>query len=332
MHRRLSFPAVLAAAVVCAAALSGCTAPSAESDPAVASETAPETQTTTETPFTPYWNAMYGVYDAPDQIAERREVEALVASCMAAEGFDYVQVDQGTPEQVTGYMDGYGTAEWVAEHGYGAFPTDDETAQMDMQVASEDPNGQYVASLSDGEAGAYYEALNGPPAGLDARTGAKEEVPNYNWETAGCLGRAQHEVLGDDPTRSAQFEPLVAAMNALEQDQLGDPAMAPIDAEWSDCMAAAGFSGLPTKQSAVDAVFAQASEYWATGATDEPAEDVRAEWREYEVRVAVADFDCAESVGFSAKATAVQVARETQFIADNLSQLDELLAELAQGE
>lgn len=332
MHRRLSSPAVFAAVAVFAAALSGCTATPVQPDAADGPDAASATQAAPETPFTPYWNAMYGVYDAPDQIAERREVEALVASCMAAEGFDYVPVDQTPPEQVTTYMDGYGTADWVAEHGYGAFPTDDETAQIDTQIASEDPNGEYVATLSDGEAGAYYEALNGPPAGLDARTGAKEEVQEYDWQNAGCLGRAQHEVRGDDPTQSARFAPLIAAMNALEQDQLGDPAMAPIDAEWSDCMAAAGFSGLPTKQSAADAVFAQSSEYWAAGATDEPAEDVRAGWREYEVRVAVADFDCAESVGFAAKALAVQVARETQFIADNKSQLDELLAELAQGE
>jgi hypothetical protein len=331
MHHRL-LAATVMLAVAATVALAGCTSVGAGGvDTAGTAHSTAEPQAAAETPFTPYWNAMYGVHDAADEVAKREKVEKLVAACMTAEGFDYIPVDQNPPEQVTDYMDAYGTAEWAAKHGYGAFPTDDETAQMDEQIASEDPNGDYVASLSDGEIGAYYEALQGPPTGRDDVAAMKDgDVPEYDWEGAGCLGRAQHEVLGDDPTQSARFEPLVAAMNALEQDQLADPAMAPIDAEWSECMAAAGFAGLPTKQSAVDAVFAQSTDYWDSGATDEPTQAMRAGWREYEIDVAVADFDCAETVGFADKSLAVQVARENQFVADNRAELDELLAELAQ--
>lgn len=332
MHHRLS-TIVSIVAVAVTASLTGCTAqpvaPSASGRPGSADEIEPAA----ETPFTPYWNAMYGVHDAPDEIAQREEVESLVAACMVAEGFDYVPVNQKPPKQVTDYMQGYGTADWVAQHGYGAFPTAEETRQMDSQIASEDPNQEYVASLSDSEVGAYYDALQGAGPDRDDLVAMKDgELPEYDWQSAGCLGRSQHEVLGDDPTQSEQFEPLIAAMNALEQDQLADPAMAPIDSEWSSCMAAAGFAGLPTRQSAVDAVFAQSSEYWASGATDEPDDDVRADWREYELEVAVADFDCAEKVEFTDQALAVQIARENQFIVDNEPQLDELLAALAQGE
>jgi len=333
MHRHL-FSTTLVLAVAATVALTGCSVGAAGAGDTDGSATATSAPwKTAKTPFTPYWDAMYGVYDAADEVAKREKVEKLVATCMKEEGFDYLPVDQRRPKQVNDYMDAYGTAEWAARHGYGAYPTDEETAQLDEQVASEDPNDDYLASLSEGDAGAYYDALQGGGMSETEIMAMKAggDVPEYDWQSAGCLGRSQHEVLGDDPTRSTRFEPLVAAMNALGQDQLTDPAIAPIDAEWSGCMAAAGFAGLPTKQSASDAVFAQSQDYWVSGATDEPTKELRATWREYEIEVAVADFDCSESVGYDDKALAVQTARETRFIADNQAELDELLAELAQG-
>jgi hypothetical protein len=322
--------AALVLAVAATLALSGCTtgetAPGrarAASDPYVAATT----------PFTPYWDAMYGVHDDSDEIAKREKVEALVADCMADEGFEYIPVDQHKPKAVTPYMDGYGTEQWAAQHGYGAFPTAEESQQMQAQIESEDPNLDYVESLSESDQGAYYSALQSPPPGGDDIEAVKSgEAPAYDWEEAGCQGRAEHEVNGDDPTRSERFEPLVEAMNALVQDQLADPAMAPIDGEWSECMADAGYPDLPTRQSAADAVFGQSSEYWDSGATDEPSAKLTAGWRAFELEVAVADFRCAEAVDYETKALAVQFDRENRFIADNKPELDDLLAELAQGE
>ena len=327
----LSPPRIAAAlAVVASLALSGCTTGEtgraetrAASDPYVAAKT----------PFTHYWDAMYGVHDDPDQIAKREKVEKLTAECMGDEGFEYIPVDQHRPKAVTPYMDAYGTEDWAAQHGYGAFPTDEETRQMDAQIASEDPNLAYVQSLSDSDQGAYYDALQNPGPSGDELDAIKDgEAPAYDWEEAGCQGRAEHEVNGDDPTQTTRFEPLVAAMNALGQDQMTDPAMAPIDAEWADCMADAGYPDLPTRQSAPDAVFGQSSEYWDSGATDEPSTKLTASWRAFEIEVAVADFRCGEKVGYDAKALDVQIARENQFIADNRPELDDLMAELAQGE
>lgn len=319
---------VVALAAAATLALSGCTtgetAPAetrAASDPYVAATT----------PFTVYWDAMYGVHDDPREIAKREKVEKLIAECMADEGFDYVPVDQHRPKAVTPYMDGYGTEDWAAQHGYGAFPTDEETKQMDEQVASEDPNLEYVESLSESEQGAYYDAMQGsnPPGGVYDE-GEKGEAPVYPPEALGCQGRAEHDVNGDDPTQTSRFAPLVAAMNALEQDQLDDPAMAPIDAEWAECMADTGHPGLSTKQAASDVVFAQSSEYWDSGATEEPSNAIKAGWRAFEIEVAVADFRCAESMDYEAKALEVQITRENQFIADNRDELDALLANLAQ--
>ena len=332
MPQRPLTTTVVALSVAAILALSGCTAAASEADTADDRDTTPVAAT--ETPFTPYWEAMYGVYDARDEIVKREEIEKLVATCMAAEGFDYTPVDQSPDTSVPSYEQGWGTESWVAEHGYGAFPTPEETRQIDAQIVAEDPNLDYVASLSSSEQEAYYRALDSPLPDRDALAAKSEgdEEPAYDWTKAGCRGEAQHAVAGVDPTQSKRFVPLVAAMNALEQDQQSDPAMLPIDAEWSECMADAGYDGLATKQAAVDAVFAQSSAYWDSGATDEPAADLRAEWRDFEIDVALVDFRCGETVGYAAKALAVQAERESRFIADNKVELDAMLAEIEQGE
>jgi len=324
----ISIPTALA--VVAALALTACT-----SGPAAGDRDTAEADTATadaRTPFSAYWDAMYGVYDDDAEIADRERVERLVADCMAAEGFDYIPVDQHPPKAVTPYMDGYGTEDWAAAHGYGAFPTDEETRQMDEQVASEDPNQDYVDSLSESEQGAYYAALESPGPDNDALLKMKNgEMPAYDWEASGCRGRSQHAVTGDDPTQSERYAPLVAAMNALQQDQAADPAMVPIEAAWADCMADAGYADLPTRQSAVDSVFDQSTRYWDSGNSDEPSDALRDDWRDYEIEVAVADFRCGEAVDYDAKALVVQTARENRFIDDNRAELDEMLAEIAQG-
>jgi len=318
-------------ALAAALSLTGCTAAARETPVAADGDATPAAAT--ETPFSPYWDAMYGVYDARDEIVKREKIEKLVAACMTAEGFDYTPVDQSPDTSEPGYEQGWGTEAWVAEHGYGAFPTPEETRQIDTQVVAEDPNLGYVASLSLSEQEAYYRALDGPLPDRDTLAATKEgDAPAYDWTTAGCRGEAQHTVTGVDPTQSERFEPLVAAMNAIEQDQLSDPAMLPIDDEWSECMADAGYDGLATRQAAVDAVFAQSSAYWDSGATEEPAADLRAEWRVFEIDIALVDFRCAETVGYAVKALAVQAARETQFIADNKVELDAMLAEIEQGD
>ncbi|WP_411698343.1 hypothetical protein [Conyzicola sp.] len=327
-HSLLTTTAVLAVAATLA--LAGCAAEGPGSQPH--DDRVAAAQPETKTPFSPYWDAMYGVYDARDEVEKRERVEELVAACMAAEGFDYTPIDQTPDSTVGSYEEGWGTEDWVAEHGYGAFPTDEETREIDAQVSAEDPNQEYVAGLSETEQAAYYRALQIPGPDAESLEAMKDgEAPAYDWETAGCQGAAQHEVMGDDPTQTERYAPLVAAMNALEQDQLTDPAMAPIDAEWSACMDDAGYGGLAKRQSAADAVFSQSTDYWDGGATDEPSDDLRAEWRAYEIELALADFRCAETVDYDTEKIAVQADRENRFITDNRSELDAMLAELAQG-
>ena len=309
-------------------ALAGCaaSAPSQQSSASAATST----QAEAKTPLSPYWDAMYGVYDDRREVEKREKVEELIAECMTAEGFDYTPIDQEPDKAASDYEEGWGTESWVMEHGYGAFPTQEETRQIDAQIAAEDPNQEYVAALSESEQAAYYEAFDGPTvSSRDAKNGGV--APAFDPNTAGCRDAAQHEVNGDDPTQSKRYAPLVEAMNALGQDQLTDPAMAPIDAEWSACMAAQGYDGLATKQAASDAVFEQSSAYWESGATDEPSDALTAEWRAYELDVALADFQCAETVDYTAKALEVQIVRENRFIDDNKSELDGMLAQIAQG-
>ena len=71
MHRHL-FNTTLVLAVAATLALTGCSVGAAGAGDTDGSATATSAPwKTAKTPFTPYWDAMYGVYDAADEVAKR---------------------------------------------------------------------------------------------------------------------------------------------------------------------------------------------------------------------------------------------------------------------
>lgn len=287
-----------------------------------------------ETPMSAIFESIYGSYDEDEGIADQKKAEELTAVCMSKEGFEYKPVDQSQYQSFSSEdMEDRDTEEWVASHGYGMTQTPEEQEEMNERMGDfVDPNQAYVEALSPGEQTAYYEVLYGPGPS-DEEMAAMEDGDGsyeYNWETAGCSGAAQHEVNGEDLTQSDEHKPLMDAINTMYEKQQSNKEIKKLDAEWAACMADAGFAEVKQKQDAMNIVNEASNAYYET-LTDAPDEAKLAELRENEIAVALADFKCAEKTDYKDKSLKIQFELERQFIEDHKSEIDALVAAVEQG-
>ncbi len=185
-----------------------------------------------------------------DPVESRREqlaIEEAIVGCMREEGFEYQpqdiesQFDSGAGEEdaalaqespeAYGKKYGYGIVRgyelyeepYIGEGGGFGGPT------------FEDPNEEYVSSLSDSERDAYYEVLYGPPQEMSDETdpGGTGAVYAPSLDQQGCQGKARLEVVGDDPTNDPEIQ---AALNDAFTAQQDDPRLEDAQRKWVDCM------------------------------------------------------------------------------------------------
>ena len=326
MHRRML--AGLVAASALALTLTACSAPATEnsSDPM-------------DSPLNKYMASAWGGDLSEEEQQKRAEeqqakTEEFVAACMKDEGFEYI------PQPQTGMSFGSSDdykpedREWVSQYGYGMINSPGMNEPIDPDAEQwVDVNADYVASLSEAEQMAFYEALSGPQP-------TEEELSDpdfsweYNWETAGCYGFAQHELEGDkgeDPYSAAQHKPLMDAMSTLYEDMMTSSDFTELDGAWSDCMADAGYPGFTTQGDAQTSISDDLNEYWESQGDNYLESDaVRGELGGKEIAVALADLGCREKTDYRAKQTAVSFALEEQFIQDHKAELDAFLADAEQ--
>lgn len=297
-----------------------------------------------DSPLGTYTTALYGDIDQEKFEAQQAEVEELVAACMKEEGFEYLPNTQngGGVVMSSDDMEDRETEEWVASNGYGMIQSAEQMAEQQAQSEElVDPNAEYTASLSESEQAAFYETLYGPGPSeeemeaMEAGDGSYE----YNWETAGCQGAAQNEVQGgaQDAYNDPKFAGLFEKMNELYTKAMEQPAVKELDAKWADCMADAGYSEFTSKSEAMMSIsdaqneFYENQEFDETGTPIAPDEAAMEELRQKEIDLALADFRCSEKLDYMQKSLEAQFALETQFVEDNKSELDALLAEYATG-
>lgn len=342
---------VVLASVAALAALTACSdGPSAES----------AELTWEDSPLNKALGAVWGSGQDPEEMereeAERmREVEEVVASCMADEGFEYTPVEYDTGGMIVTEDEDWDTEEWAQQYGYGV-TTDPWSAQEEEVAEPEeewvDPNDEYVSGMSASEQEAYYEALYGPQTFTEEEEWVEDEEfveEEYDWEEAGCQGLANHEVYEEgDPWSDPAFTELFEAMDQLYQDGEKDPRMREINDEWAACMADAGIAGMTTPTAATeqfyeeyDALYQQADAEidwenldWealdAAGGTDPVAEVMEkmglAELREREIAAAVADFHCQEELDVEARSLEIQFELEEKFIETYQADIDAVVA------
>ncbi|UOY00804.1 hypothetical protein [Blastococcus sp. PRF04-17] len=338
MHiRRAAAPLCGLAAL--ALLLSGCSGSDGDDarDPAASEQ---------ESPLQKYLNAAYGGDLSPEEQEEKyaeqqRQIEELVAQCMQDEGFEY------TPATDSGaFYVGDDTEwkpddrEWVSQYGYGAVnspfgsPFDSEPVPEEEYV---DPNADYVASLSESEQMAFYEALYGVPP--EEEEMSEEGQYEYDWTQAGCQGAAQHEVAGEDPSQSEEFKPLFDAINDLYSDHSSWPGMAELDAEWASCMEDAGQGGHASPMEAQNSIHEEMNKlYESVGmpeedatAAPEPDRAATEALAEREVELALADLDCREEIDYGDRQAEITRTVEQRFIDDHKAELDAMVASVEQN-
>lgn len=286
-----------------------------------------------ESPLSAYLSSVWGGdLSTEEQEAryteQQKASEKLVAQCMSEEGFDY------TPniQQVTFSSDGGqwkpDDREWVNQYGYGMinYPGRDEPPTDQQEYV--DPNQDYVASLSESEQAAFYEALYGPPTSEEDLN--EDGSYEYDWTKAGCQGWAQHES-ASNPMMNEEFASLNDAINDFYAKMAEDPGFAKLDAQWASCMADAGHSGFVAQTDAQSSMSDKLNEYYS-GQTAQVENDPKlAALGEEEIALAVADLDCREKTNYRDEYEKVQFALEEQFIADNKADLDALKAAAEQA-
>lgn len=328
MNRRLQ-TAIIATITVAALGMTGC----ASNAGGGAASGSGGKLTYEDSPLNKYMSAVYGDYDDDEALADSKKAEESTAACMAAEGFDYVPVDQS--QNLSSFnsadMEERETEAWVAANGYGMTQSpEDMAAQQEQSESYVDPNQDYVATLSQSEQDAFYEVLYGPPQTEDMMN--EDGSSEYNWEDAGCSGAAQHEINGDNPYEDEAHKPLVDAMTKLYENLAKDPGIQALDAEWAACMADSGNPDYSAKQDAINAASELSNTLYDNDTGEAPSDEDLAEVRAAEIEIALADFTCSEKVDYTDSMFTLQFALEEQFVADHKAELEAFSADSQQGE
>lgn len=288
-----------------------------------------------DSPLNKILSSLYGGDLSEEEQIERSERmnlerEEHIAECMSEEGFDYLPAVYDGSMMVSSANEWKpDDREWVAQYGYGMVNWPGRDEQVDPGQEWVDPNQEYVESLSETEREAYYEALHGPPVSEEQL--GDDGSYEWNWETAGCYGWAEHEMSGDDPMQSDAHKPLMDAISDFYNTMQTSPEFAEIDAEWADCMADAGHSGFASQSEAQNSMNEELNAYYENQTEwieDDPALD---EIAEREVTLALADLECRQKVDYTKQRTAIQFELEEKFIADHKAELDALVADAEQG-
>lgn len=282
------------------------------------------------TPLTEYYEKLFPEQSSEELDAQMRESEALVAACMQEAGFEYIPRDSATDGSAVQEADEeYGTEEYAAAHGYDITTFDPESEPVAEEMV--DPNEEYVSSMSETEANAYYETLYG---GMTAEEYDPEaEAPVYDWTMAGCTGKAEHEsgagALYTDPA----FLSFQADTEALYERAQKSPETEALRAEWADCMADAGYADYSSPEDAVDDISERSNALYENVSESDPMPDEAAmeELRQIERDTAVADYRCQEKVDYADTSLAIMAEFEQEYVDTHRAELDALVAEHGTG-
>jgi hypothetical protein len=289
-----------------------------------------------------------------EDVARRlAEMEERIAACMAEEGFDYTPVDwSGLDVDLSAGLElAYGSLEFAEQFGYGI--TTDPFVTGANEVT--DPNAEYVAAMSDAERDAYLTALHGE--GWADPDPADETVEGYDWQTAGCSGRAQHEVVATG-IEDEQFAALQEEMLRMAEEADGDPRLAQANTDWAACMLDAGYDGLAKVGDGEAAIAAEveaarAEVYGTAGGSATLPTDPGAAAREAlrrgltepsleaafdeavaaitprEIEMAVADAGCRAETGYDDVRRSVDTQYQLAFLAEHADEIQSWMAALA---
>ncbi|WP_315097994.1 hypothetical protein [uncultured Cellulomonas sp.] len=320
--------AAIAAGAVALTLLAGCSSGGG-------TPTGDATLTYEDSPLNAYWEKLGGSQDETDMDAQMARSEEIVAACMQDEGFEYTPQDNSG---MTAVMEGeedmpaWDSLEFAEQYGYGATTSSEMPMNQGGGEEWVDPNADYLETMSESEQQAFYEALYGKQTMSEEPTDEETaEVQEYDWTTAGCQGKAQHEVyeagqVYDDP----EFKDLMSEMNELYEDSRTDERTLEAYATWAECMAEAGYD-FAKPEEAQQSIYDLTNEIPYDEETGEQDPAALAELRDQEIETAVADRTCQDSTGAGRAVLEAQFEIEQEFIDAHKDELDAMVAKAAQS-
>ncbi len=205
---------------------------------------------------------MFDSEDGEEQFAEQqRQINESVVACMAAEGWEY------TPENVedTVFFDGgdadgleWGSREWTEKYGFGIttqmFPQETVGPELVGYADEgfggpgeeyEDPNGEYIQSLSESDSEAYYEDLYGSDPGpniTEEMTDEEMDAAFQEWEENrvidGCYPQAEEEFYGPDDF----YTEFGDEMDDMWDQMMNDPRIVAAETSTAECVSDKGLT------------------------------------------------------------------------------------------
>lgn len=296
-------------------------------------------------PLDPYRAMVSGLssLNAEKVAADRGREDELRAQCMREQGFEYFfspttaedvlkELEQTRDLFPTAWED-RGTIAFAERHGFGLVHGPEVAEEHSETEEEEDADpaavaeAAYLESLSESERQAWETALYGD------MFREPSDIPDPDeWKHRGCVGWAIHEASGGKlrPGEDPAFADLVDAIYDAAPTPDNDEDMAALEAEWSTCMAAEGFSFV-LRQDAAIIVENELDDLWprdSDGKPDrakEPTEEQRERFfTERELPVALADATCAEGMDYAQRHQAIVIAFEQRFIDEHRDRLDAL--------
>ena len=360
--RRHTWLAMIASVTIATAACSSGGSPRSSAAPASATEQA-ETDEPHErlTPLSAFFTEGRG--GEPTQ-AERdaaagdfRRQEQLIADCMQAQGFQYVQRDynQAVDAKVKNVEAFDLPPDQYAERwGYGISTID--PSQFTAE-APDDPNSVIVEALSPEARSAYDKAMYGVDlsreGGIVSRgeggtavarpMGSSLDTPVPD----GCQTRALREIYGEDfegreEPASTEFDALNEEMGALWDRVVNDPRVVAARGGWADCMADSGHPEATNPDNAAQLVIDRFSDLYGVdpgqfkevragmkSTPQHPDEAALAEVQSYERSLAMADRRCKSA--YDDAVFTVQSEVENRFIDEHRAELERYRDSILQG-
>ena len=169
--------------------------------------------------------------------ARQLKVEAIVATCMKQQGFDYVPLDPTAlvvGQQGQTVVAGLSEDEFRTQYGYGISTLYDAKPSAGVGAPTANPNIKIRASLGTADQAAYDKVLNG---GNSDGTFASAVSQGDFGMLGGCNKTAAIKVFGGADVLTT----LTSALDELDKRVAADPAVVKATKLYQDCLAAAGF-------------------------------------------------------------------------------------------
>lgn len=175
--------------------------------------------------------------------AQEAAAQASIAECMSAAGFEYFPRTSDIAVYEEPEYD-YLSREYAETYGFG-YSTMLEPGFATVAVDSEDdPNNDYVNSLSEAEQEQYYLTLHGDQSVWETIESDEQlaelqaEQPEL-FEPTGCEGEAW---AASDNGSNEVYETYGDELDQLYESAMNDPAVVSGVSDWAACMAEQGFS------------------------------------------------------------------------------------------